>query len=79
MYLITNRLLDTEQNGLEVFGKTPNPQGPNELRLMRVTKNNNSWVAKAMIDKLTPATVKALKKKYKLGSAGIEGIDQLHA
>jgi len=66
MYLITNRVLNTEQKGLDVLGKTPNAQGPNELRLMRVTKNNNSWVATAMIDKLTPATVKTLKKKYKL-------------
>ena len=66
MYLITNRVLDTAQNGLDVFGKTPNPRGPNELRLMRVTKKNNSWVAKAMVDRLPPATVKSLKKKYKL-------------
>jgi len=66
MYLITNRALDTGKNGLDVFGKTPNPQGPNELRLMRVTKKNNGWSAKPVIDKLPPATVNTLKKKYKL-------------
>ena len=66
MYLITNRALNVAQNGLDIFGKTPNPRGPNELRLMQVTKKNNSWLVKAMIDKLTPATVKTLKKKYKL-------------
>ena len=66
MYLITNRALDTGKNGLGVFGKTPNPQGPNELRLMRVTKKNNSWSARPVIDKLPPAAVKTLKKKYKL-------------
>ncbi len=66
MYLITNRALNPEKKGLDVFAKTPNPAGPNELRLMRVTKKNNSWVAKAIIDKLTPTSVKALKKKYRL-------------
>ncbi len=66
MYLITNRALNTEKKGLDVFAKTANRAGPNELRLMRVTKKNNSWVAKAIIDKLTPTTVQVLKKKYKL-------------
>ena len=66
MYLITNRALNTNKKGLAVFAKTPNPEGPNELRLMRVTKTNNTWQAKAVTDKLTAATVKALQKKYKL-------------
>ena len=38
MYLITNRALNKEEKGLDVFGKTPNLEGPNELRLMRATK-----------------------------------------
>jgi len=58
MYLITNRALNTEKKGLDVFAKTPNPAGPNELRLMRVTKRNKRWEAKVIIDKLTPARVK---------------------
>ena len=66
MYLITNRAINKEETGLDIFGKTPNPVGPNELRLMRVTKKNNTWVAKKIKDKLTPATVKALKEKHKL-------------
>lgn len=66
MYLVTNRALNSEQKGLGIFGKTPSPQGPNELRLMRVTKKNNGWSARPVIDKLPPATVKTLKKKYKL-------------
>lgn len=66
MYLITNRALHTKKKGLAVFAKTPNPEGPNELRLMRVTKNNSSWRTETVIDKLTPATVKALKKNFKL-------------
>ena len=66
MYLITNRALNTEKKGLDVFAKTPNPAGPNELRLMRVTKRNKRWEAKVIIDKLTPASVKALKNKHNL-------------
>ncbi len=66
MYLITNRALKPENKGLHVFAKTPNPAGPNELRLMRVNKKNGGWMARPIIDKLTPATVKALKKKYNL-------------
>ena len=66
MYLITNRALNKEEKGLDVFGKTPNHAGPNELRLLRVTKKNSTWVAKVIKDKLTPATLKALKKTHKL-------------
>ena len=66
MYLITNRALNKKEKGLDVFGKTPNPVGPNELRLMQVTRKNSTWVAKEIKDKLTPTTLKALKKSYKL-------------
>jgi esterase/lipase superfamily enzyme len=68
MYLITNRALNTrdKKKGLDVFAKTPNPEGPNELRLMQVTIKNNAWVSKEIKDKLTPAAVKALKKKHGL-------------
>ena len=70
MYLITNRALhtkDKKKKGLDVFGKNPNPEGPNELRLMRVTKKKDTiWLVKEVRDKLTPATVKALKEKFNL-------------
>jgi len=64
MYLITNRVLNSSNKGLAVFGKTPNPKGPNELRLVRVTKINNVWVTKEVKDKLTAVTIKNLKKRY---------------
>jgi esterase/lipase superfamily enzyme len=63
MYLITNRALNTEKKGLDIFGKAPNPDGPNALRLLQVTSTGQ---AKPVKDKLTAATVKALKSKYKL-------------
>ena len=36
MYVITNRVLHENKKGLDVFGKEPNPLGPNELRLVQV-------------------------------------------
>jgi len=68
MYLITNRALNTKdkKKGLNIFAKTPNPEGPNELRLMQVSRKNNTWVSKEVKDKLTLAAVKALKKKHGL-------------
>lgn len=65
MYLITNRRL-TKEKGLGAFGKNPNPKGPNELRLVSVSKTKNDWTVKQVTDRLTMKTVKDLKKKYKL-------------
>ena len=73
MYLITNRALKSDQkgkllDGLEAFGKNPNPEGPNELRLMRVSrKANGDWSTRAINDRLTPAQVKKLDEEFKLG------------
>jgi esterase/lipase superfamily enzyme len=71
MYLITNRALNTDDKtvkGLDIFGKTPNPKGPNELRLMRVRKNkrDDTWMVNEVKDKLSTASVKVLKRKYNL-------------
>jgi hypothetical protein len=70
MYLITNRALHTANKkltGLKVFGKTPNAAGPNELRLLRVTrKADGNWQVAEISDKLAPAKVKALKQEFNL-------------
>jgi len=65
MYLITNREL-TKSKNLKCFGKTPNVQGPNELRLVRVEKSGTSWKVDPVDDKLTMEIVEDLKLKYKL-------------
>ncbi len=65
MYLITNRKL-TRSKDLKAFGKTPSPKGPNELRLVKVEKESGQWKVEKLDDKLSPATVKQLKKKYSL-------------
>ncbi len=65
MYIITNRTLSTSRT-LSAFGKKPNASGPNELRLVNVTKSGRSWKVKPVSDKLTKTQVKALKTKFKL-------------
>lgn len=66
MYLITNREIERKKKGLNKFGKKPNSDGPNTLRLMKVTPGDKSWRVSEVIDKLSPDTVKNLKSKYKL-------------
>ena len=65
MYLITNRQLK-KAHGLEVFGKTPNAKGPNELRMLSVEKNQNGWQVAPVIDRLPAETLQELKSKYSL-------------
>lgn len=67
MYLITNRALDKKGKGLKVFGKKPNAEGPNELRLVEVNRVRREWKVKEVPDRMSPATTKALNTKYKLG------------
>ncbi len=67
MYLITNRAINEKEKGLKAFSKEPSAKGPNELRLMQVSKNGSGWQVKSFTDKLTPEAVKTLNKTYKLG------------
>lgn len=66
MYVITNREI-TNHRSLKAFGKKPNSMGPNELRLMEVTKKDRGgWAVKGVINKLKADEVKSLKEKYNL-------------
>jgi len=65
MYVITNRKLK-KGNGLDVFGKTPNPSGPLELRLVEVSKIDNVWQTSLVENLLSADEVKTLKKKFNL-------------
>ena len=68
MYLITNRALFPREKGLDVFGKNPNPSGPNELRLLEVKHTaNDKWRVKILSDKLTKTRAKELNEYYALG------------
>jgi hypothetical protein len=43
MYVVTNRTVDPTKKGLAIFGQTPNELGPNELRLVAVTRRGGEY------------------------------------
>ena len=70
MYVVTNReVRETkagEPAGLEIFGKTPNNDGPNELRIVRVERSGDDWVAETLKDKMRVYEARALRDKWNL-------------
>ena len=66
MYVITNRVLHTDRKGLDVFGKEPNPLGPNELRLVKV-EGAQTHKTTVLEDELKLSEIKSLSTKYNLG------------
>jgi len=66
MYIVTNLAIERKRKGLAKFGKKPNSDGPNALRLMKVSESGRSWQVTEVIDKLPHDTVKDLKARYKL-------------
>ena len=66
MYVVTNRRVNGRREGLEVFGDTPNRVGPNELRLVRITKEGARFRSELLTDKLTRAEVRELKRRHHL-------------
>ena len=62
MLLITNRVLHTDRSGLDVFGKEPNPSGPNELRLVEV--NNKGSKVRPLDENVGEEELMELEKKY---------------
>jgi len=65
MYLITNRVIN-KGDDLSIFGDTPSPLGPNELRIVEAREKNGKWATNTLDDKLTLQEVKQLKTKYHL-------------
>ncbi|MFC4699961.1 alpha/beta hydrolase [Glaciecola siphonariae] len=65
MYIVTNRAVDNTGN-IKAFGDTPNPKGPNELRLVKVTQHNKTWRVEPLEDKLEQPRVDQLNKKFNL-------------
>lgn len=66
MYVITNRRLDKNKGDLRIFSKEPNERGPNELRLVKVTKSGSAYKATLLDNELSPAVVKKINDKLKL-------------
>lgn len=65
MYVITNREI-LKKKGLDAFGAKPNTDGPNELRLLQVEKDDKSWTVSEVNDKLDATEVDTLNKDYGL-------------
>ncbi|MEM6512939.1 MAG: alpha/beta hydrolase [Pseudomonadota bacterium] len=66
MYVITNREIHRGRQGLAQFGRRPNENGANELRVAEVSKNGRSWKVRVLADKLAASTAARLIKKHKL-------------
>lgn len=65
MFIITNRVVDASKTDLGAFGKEPNPEGPNELRMVSVT-GTTKFKVKVLGDQLSQAEVDELISQYKL-------------
>lgn len=67
MYIITNRRLDTTKKSLKIFGDRPSEMGPNELRLVKLSKAGSTWKPTEKRDKITSkARLKTLSDTYGL-------------
>ncbi|HSO84673.1 alpha/beta hydrolase [Thiocapsa sp.] len=66
MFVVTNRKVNTRKEGLDLFGDTPNTVGPNELRLVKVTKQGSHYTTELLADRLTQAEVRELKRRHAL-------------
>lgn len=65
MYVITNRNINEEASGLEVFGKAPNTEGPNELRIVHVQGRERFTVTPLEDRPLTAAELDALAAEHR--------------
>ncbi len=60
MYVITNREVLDGETGLDQFGKRVNNEGPNELRMARVTRRGRGWQVEFLEDELPKTESRAL-------------------
>lgn len=65
MYVVTNRVIGNGST-TRVFGDTPSPKGPNELRIVEVNKLDKKWKVSSIKDELTTAQVTKLAKDHQL-------------
>ena len=52
MYVVTNRELLEGRQGLAVFGDRPSAAGPNELRLLGISRSRSGWRVNVLADEL---------------------------
>lgn len=66
MYVITNRRVLESASGLEQFGKSPNENGNNELRLARVTRRGRGFSVEFLDDRLDPGEAREFISEFRL-------------
>ena len=66
MYIVTNRKISKRKGGFEIFEKTPNPSGPNELRLLESVKENGKRTFTRLKDEISKKRVKEINKDFNL-------------
>ncbi|MBB1088622.1 alpha/beta hydrolase [Lysobacter sp. SG-8] len=60
MFIVTNRDVDESRNDPGALGDTPNPKGPNELRLAEATRKGRGWHVQVLPDLMTPAMAREI-------------------
>ncbi len=66
MYVVTNRRIDKSSGGLDIISKEPNEKGPNELRLLEITKKAGKYRVKRLEDNLPQRSSDRLRRVLKL-------------
>ena len=63
MFVITNRAIDLDEDGLDVFGKKPNSEGANEIRLLEV-KGRRPYRVELLDDELPDEALDVLEQQF---------------
>ena len=66
MYVVTNRRIEQRSGDLGIISKEPNEKGPNELRLLKISKKDGKHRVELCNDDLPQATSNRLARILKL-------------
>lgn len=66
MYIVTNRKISKRRGGFEIFEKTPNTNGPNELRLLELAEERGKGIFTRLNNKISKKRVKEINRDFNL-------------
>ncbi|MEA2091619.1 MAG: alpha/beta hydrolase, partial [Campylobacterota bacterium] len=66
MFIITNRRVSKKKGDFSIFKKTPNPKGPNELRLLEMVSENGKKIFTLLNDKISKKQARTMNEDYNL-------------
>ncbi|MDJ0778204.1 MAG: alpha/beta hydrolase [Gammaproteobacteria bacterium] len=66
MHVVTNRRIDKKSGDLDIISKEPNEKGPNELRLLEITRRSGKYRVKLLDDRLPGRTSDRLRRILQL-------------